>query len=317
MASIPINSLTTNVNTSPGMSSHVFHRSLASNTVQCTSMRWGLASQTQNKLLFNARSETIYDKPTFQPLITKGQTCIWVVDGYYEWKEKQPYFICRKDGLPMLLAGLWMEGNEKTFTILTMNAFPTTLEKIHPRQPVMLWDYELALKWLDEPNCNLVNSMSCFAKSEQTQLEGQLLCYPVTKRMSDGKYHGDDCTKEIKLSNIMSFFGKSDDGDGREAPIKQSSINVQQKEGKKPTMTKKHPLNSQNDSVKDDASWTCKACTYIHTDKAVKFLVCEMCGAERVASDADKGSIRSRDSATSRAWGSLCSPTTCNKKRKK
>jgi putative SOS response-associated peptidase YedK len=85
--------------------------------------------------MFNARIETIHTKKSFINLICNQQTCILVVEGYYEWittnldddnrsrrrskeKKKQPYFVCHKDynnsqleqcrsSKPLLLAGLW------------------------------------------------------------------------------------------------------------------------------------------------------------------------------------------------------------------
>jgi putative SOS response-associated peptidase YedK len=73
--------------------------------------------------MFNARSETIYDKISFRDLVHRGRTCVFAVDGYYEWttasseshhqkttkkKAKQPYFVRYKDKQrPLLLAGLW------------------------------------------------------------------------------------------------------------------------------------------------------------------------------------------------------------------
>ena len=35
--------------------------------------------------MFNARSETVYKKLSFAGLIKNGQTCIFAVEGYYEW----------------------------------------------------------------------------------------------------------------------------------------------------------------------------------------------------------------------------------------
>ena len=116
-------------------------------------MTWGMQTPSYNKRIFNARSETIYTKPTFCDLISKKQTCVWAIDGYYEWKEKQPYFICRKDGAPLLLAGLYRNctssSGEMTFAILTMDACPS-MERLHPRQPVILCAKQ-ALQWLNDP----------------------------------------------------------------------------------------------------------------------------------------------------------------------
>ena len=205
--SLNMNNLTTNQNTSPGMKAHIFKKDISGSCIQCMSSTWGFSQIKSNKRLFNARSETIYSKPTFQPLISNRQSCVWAVDGYFEWRGKQPYFVNRKDEKPMLLAGLWREENDegKAFAILTMGAYPD-MEWLHPRQPVILSDSVVAMKWLRDPTSDLVIDMCSIPNSKQPSTTSDLQFYPVTKRMSDGKYHGEDCTKEIKLSNIKSFF---------------------------------------------------------------------------------------------------------------
>eukprot|EP00984_Skeletonema_dohrnii_P008397 scaffold3080_cov171-Skeletonema_dohrnii-CCMP3373.AAC.8 len=68
-------------------------------------------------IMFNARSETVDAKKSFHSLLRDGQSCIFAVDGYYEWtkslspidKRKQPYFVksSSSDTQSLLLAGLW------------------------------------------------------------------------------------------------------------------------------------------------------------------------------------------------------------------
>merc|ERR1712232_893164 len=105
------------------------------------------------------------------------------IDGFFEWKEseknvissqnkkKQPYFVHRKDGLPLLVAGLWHEvrtglytpdGEEShlhTFTALTTDSC-SDLTWLHHRQPVFLWDVEKAKNWMEQPNENLCRQLS-------------------------------------------------------------------------------------------------------------------------------------------------------------
>ena len=205
--SINMDNLTNDKNTSPGTKAHVFQNDRSGNCMQCMPSTWGFSQIKSIKRLFNARSETIDTKPTFQHLLLNRQSCVWAVDGYYEWREKQPYFVNRIDEMPMLLAGLWREENDgnKTFAILTMEAY-SSMEWLHPRQPVILPDSAVAMKWLSDPTADLVIDM-CSSPEHKSSINDQLHFYPVTKRMSDGKYHGEDCTKEVKLSSIKSFFG--------------------------------------------------------------------------------------------------------------
>ena len=40
------------------------------------------------------------------------QRCVIPAEGFYEWREeggKQPYYFSRKDGRPLMLAGIWQE----------------------------------------------------------------------------------------------------------------------------------------------------------------------------------------------------------------
>lgn len=82
--------------------------------------RWGLLpgwakDASFSARAFNARSETIFEKPTFRHAAVNGH-CAVPVSGYYEWKtetlssgktQKTPYFIYRKDRKPIYFAGLY------------------------------------------------------------------------------------------------------------------------------------------------------------------------------------------------------------------
>ena len=61
--------------------------------------------------LFNARGETVAEKPSFRSALAK-QPCVIPVDGFFEWDHrvgtvKQPNYSTRVDGNPLLLAGLY------------------------------------------------------------------------------------------------------------------------------------------------------------------------------------------------------------------
>ena len=53
---------------------------------------------TQNNKEFIYRIESIKEKKSYQPSLKRGQRCIVLVDGFYEWQttkpgNKQPYFV--------------------------------------------------------------------------------------------------------------------------------------------------------------------------------------------------------------------------------
>jgi len=118
-------------------------------------VRWGLApfwwKQPLKKLpaTFNARAETVAEKPMFREAF-KQRRCIIPASGYYEWQDrddgKQPWYFTAKNGDPILLiAGLWESWKNPeaphdtvrsaTMVITEPNAFVATL---HDRMPVLL-----------------------------------------------------------------------------------------------------------------------------------------------------------------------------------
>lgn len=277
-----------NFNIAPGHDTIVFHASSAITTTKhhveststnaantCTHityspLTWGLCpsdgtrnnplpegpSKHFSNLMFNARAETLYSKKTFSRLALRGQTCLWAVDGYFEWKEdqdnvlkkgggKQPYFVKGKDGMPLYIPGLWhkvktgkwiqrnggttREKEEEeyieTFTIITTEACDA-LKWLHGRQPILLFDLELARTWLCSPSSTVLEEMvnhsqlmggkECHGRdavSNQEELpktkDWIVQWHPVTKQMSKIGYVGQDCIAPIKIdkvASVKSFF---------------------------------------------------------------------------------------------------------------
>ena len=109
--------------------------------------------------MINARAETLESKfkRTFE-----RRRCLLPADGFYEWEKldgggKQPWFIHRADGAPMVFAGLWevwkpegaAEEDEplRTCSIIT-TAANSLLERIHDRMPLVLNPQDFD-RWLD------------------------------------------------------------------------------------------------------------------------------------------------------------------------
>ena len=129
--------------------------------------RWSLVPIFASALVstfptFNARSETVGEKATFQPSLASRRALV-PATGYYEWHTegavKTPYFVHSDDGLPLALAGLYAWWRNPALaeddparwvlsaTILTQEA-SGRLRGLHERMPVVLpeetWD-----QWLD------------------------------------------------------------------------------------------------------------------------------------------------------------------------
>ena len=105
---------------------------------------------------FNARADSVATKPTFKGAWEKGQRCLVVTDGFYEWRksDKQPFAIGMADGDMMVMAGLWDEWRSlmgeriKSCTVITCE--PNDIVRmLHDRMPVILAEKDWA-KWLGE-----------------------------------------------------------------------------------------------------------------------------------------------------------------------
>jgi putative SOS response-associated peptidase YedK len=105
-----------------------------------------LRSQSQ---AINARSESVYEKPTFRNAF-RQRRCLVPASGYYEWatelgryKTKQPVFISRDDDKLLAFAGIfdrWIspEGEIRdSVAIITRDAVGD-LAKVHNRMPLFL-----------------------------------------------------------------------------------------------------------------------------------------------------------------------------------
>ncbi|HEV2890695.1 MAG TPA: SOS response-associated peptidase [Frankiaceae bacterium] len=121
-------------------------------------VRWGLIPSwaKDRKIasrLINARAETVAEKPAFRAALARRR-CLVPADGWYEWRQKQPFYITRRGGEPVAFAGLYevwrdpaTEELVRTCTIVTTSAC-ADLKELHTRMPVVLgaeaWD-----EWLD------------------------------------------------------------------------------------------------------------------------------------------------------------------------
>ena len=127
-------------------------------------MRWGLVPFFWKKTLkevpatFNARAETVGDKPMFREAFRRRR-CIIPASGFYEWTgekgEKVPHLFTATDGSPVLgFAGLWDRWRDATTgedilsaTIIVSGA-SEWMQPYHDRMPVLLGRDQFAA-WLD------------------------------------------------------------------------------------------------------------------------------------------------------------------------
>lgn len=125
-------------------------------------MRWGFVPRwyktpTDGPLLFNARSETLAEKPAFREA-ARTRRCLIPATGFYEWTHegaaRLPWFITRTDAAPMAFAGVWQVWEQPGHDRLVTCAIVTTaatgaMARLHDRVPVVLEPADWPL-WLGE-----------------------------------------------------------------------------------------------------------------------------------------------------------------------
>lgn len=170
-------------------------------------LRWGLIpfwakDAKVGYSLFNAKAETVADKPAFREAF-KSRRCIIPADAFFEWqkiapKQKQPFLIAMKDGGVFGFAGLWERWKDKasgetirSCTIITTE--PNELcGKIHDRMPVILDPKDYA-KWLGEQpaeNEELRAMLRPFPAAQMT-------CYKIGPRVGNVRYDDSACIEPL------------------------------------------------------------------------------------------------------------------------
>jgi putative SOS response-associated peptidase YedK len=193
---------------------------LHGDTRETAIVRWGLvpgwakSPEAFQANLFNARSETLAEKPTFRNAV-KSRRCLIPTSGFYEWQRldssnssKQPYFIHHAESSPFAFAGLWerweggleFEGRVlETCTILTTEA-NDLVRPIHERMPVIVQrkDYD---EWLDPEN----KTVARIEHLLRPLPEKLLRLYPVSRRV------GHVSNNDEKLLNPIALRVEKDE----------------------------------------------------------------------------------------------------------
>jgi len=164
-------------------------------------MRWGLIpfwakDEKIGYSLINARIEGIEKKPSFRAA-WKERRCLIPASGFYEWRAvdvpgqknpaKMPFYISRKDGLPLTFAGLWERwGPDKLLscTIITTEACDG-IRDLHNRMPVMLGP-EGFEHWLAGE-----------VPAVDPGIETALQVIPVSPKMNSPRYNAPDCIEAL------------------------------------------------------------------------------------------------------------------------
>lgn len=108
--------------------------------------RWGYKI-FDNKLVINARQETIQEKSLFKKDIINHR-CIIPANGFYEWDiHKHKFTFENENGQLMMMAGVYRIVNgQKEVAIITTDA-NESMEGIHQRMP-LIFNYQQKNIWL-------------------------------------------------------------------------------------------------------------------------------------------------------------------------
>jgi putative SOS response-associated peptidase YedK len=145
----------------------------------------------------NAKSESIFEKPSFRNSIMK-QRCVIPVNGFFEWKhvgkDKLPFFIHPKEHEFFLLAGIyshWMDKQHNeligTFSIITTeaNELMADIHNTKKRMPLIL-DQRNMNDWIDDelPKSSVMELM-------QGCDDSNMAAHPVSKILSSKTVNSD------------------------------------------------------------------------------------------------------------------------------
>jgi putative SOS response-associated peptidase YedK len=155
--------------------------------------RWPKPLKELKAATFNARVETVADKPMFRDAFRRTR-CVIPASGYYEWQDtpegKQPHYFTRRDGQPITFAGLWALWRDKqagetvkscAMIITDANEF---VAEVHDRMPVIL-EPDQHEPWLTG------NAGVQLIKPAANDL---LQRWPVSKRVNSSRADADDAT---------------------------------------------------------------------------------------------------------------------------
>jgi putative SOS response-associated peptidase YedK len=163
-------------------------------------MRWGLIpgwwkrSTKEVPATFNARAESVSDKPMFRNSF-KERRCIIPASGFYEWTgpkgARQPHLFTAADGSPILgFAGLWDRWRDPasgaeilSCTIIVCDA-SEWMQQFHDRMPVILEPGKFDA-WLDG---------SLGPQALKCAAESALRSWPVSPRLNRTGVGDDDPT---------------------------------------------------------------------------------------------------------------------------
>jgi putative SOS response-associated peptidase YedK len=180
--------------------------------------RWGLVPSwskdpSVGNRLFNARGETVTEKPSFRNAFAK-RPCAIPVDGFYEWdhrpgRNRQPHYFTRVDEAPLVFAGLyefWRDDALANAELLATCTIITTtpsedMDELHDRMPVVLNPDDVET-WINA-NVHGPDERQLLLRPAPA---GTLTHYGVNTAVGSVKNDGPELTEPIESVEPQSLF---------------------------------------------------------------------------------------------------------------
>ena len=171
-------------------------------------VQWGLLpvwvkDKKDSFRLINVRSETILEKSSFRRLMQKGQRCLIMADGFYEWQAsgqtkgpKTPFYFHLKNKKPFAFAGLWdinsLPDGQTAKTCAIITCAPNKLvSAVHNRMPVIL-NADTGWEWLNsQPTPQVLSLLQPFPESKME-------AYPVSPLVNNPANDQPECILPAK-----------------------------------------------------------------------------------------------------------------------
>ena len=138
------------------------------------SMTWGLPMtdrQGNTKLIYNARAETVHQRPTFKSAMAARRLAV-PVEYFYEFPRKGPAMTFRRrTGARMLLAGLWQPRQERDGCVIITQMANSVVRPHHNRMPALLAEHHLE-EWLD-PATSVSRILELLRPTEWTTVDAE------------------------------------------------------------------------------------------------------------------------------------------------
>jgi putative SOS response-associated peptidase YedK len=190
-------------------------------------MRWGLVPSWAKDpadlpLMFNARAETLLEKPAFRGS-ARHHRCVVPASGYYEWQKtdngKIPNFIRAVGEETMLLAGLydtWLGPTGEEFdsvTIVTVAA-GEGMAHLHDRMPAVLTE-EAVPAWLDVQGTDAKTAHAMLHPARR----GEMAFYPVSTRVNSNRNNDPELIEPVTSAKPAPAEPKKSGSDGGQGEL--------------------------------------------------------------------------------------------------